>query len=502
MPGPPPPSKSYLLKFDSSSEEEEDDYYSRPPPDYSQPPPAPMPIPPSGSDTSRQGPLKQNRQDTEQSIPNPNDDLFQMLKSLDGGASNLEGPNTNVNTQTTTLNNESEPSPDVDAENTTKKKKKKKRKKKKKKTNSSGATGTPASTCKKVSFSRIHVAEFQRNLNGDGVPYDGGWPLALSNKLHREFSIDIEDFETRKQTELRDRYQKYVTERRKKKHESGSSSSSSRRKRSHSKNSEELNKKETRKPAPTQHLPVYTPENYLWETRQFDYRGRSTDKHREDGKDPKLEWDEINSTGKNSLFRQLGESERKHLFERDVSPSPSSDEMFCSLEIKHIRNELEQIRIHRSAEDAAGCSCRKLHVVLPSGLNGGKKSHKSHRRLTERRVKDELRRRHVSFESRAKREELEQLLHDTVDQQGCCYGNDCPCSRSGIGCQSDTCSCWHMSHTTHKKDHGEQENASPADAKVRCGNRNGIYVVDFDRIAKHRDLFCKARASGICGEVS
>lgn len=117
----------------------------------------------------------------------------------------------------------------------------------------------------------------------------------------------------------------------------------------------------------------------------------------------------------------------------------------------------------------------------------------------------------MHFESRAKREELEQLLYDTVEEQGCCAGNDCPCARSGIGCQSDTCSCWHMSHTTHKKDHGASgaENVSPEDAEVRCGNRNGIYVVDFEKIAKHRDLICHGKAFGgggatgsFCMEVS
>ena len=238
-------------------------------------------------------------------------------------------------------------------------------------------------------------------------------------------------------------------------------------------------------------------------SRVLSIRKSYSDKLREEGKDPKLEFEEICSTGKNILFTQLSESDRKYLLTRDVTQpsSSSSDELYCSQEIKHIRNDLEQIRIHRSADNAAGCSCRKLHVPLPSDLNtGGKKSH--HRRLTERRVKDELRRRHIAFESRAKREDLEQLLHDAVEKNGCCYGNDCPCARNGIVCQQDTCSCWHMSHTTHKKDHIGENDVTPAEAKERCGNSNGIYVVDFDRIAKHRSLFITNKSYGLCTEIS
>ena len=66
-----------------------------------------------------------------------------------------------------------------------------------------------------------------------------------------------------------------------------------------------------------------------------------------------------------------------------------------------------------------------------------------------------------------KREELEQLVYDTVEQNGCCYGNYCPFARGG----------WHRlpvghlwllvlyrghQHTTHKKDPKGGENLDPA----------------------------------------
>ena len=63
-----------------------------------------------------------------------------------------------------------------------------------------------------------------------------------------------------------------------------------------------------------------------------------------------------------------------------------------------------------------GCTCRKLHVVLPHHTPTGKK-HK-HRRLTERKVKEELRKRGLMHGDvlKMKREELEVLLHDTVEK--------------------------------------------------------------------------------------
>merc|ERR1712194_690190 len=98
-------------------------------------------------------------------------------------------------------------------------------------------------------------------------------------------------------------------------------------------------------------------------------------------------------------------------------------------------------------------SCRKLNVFLPTSLatkkdKPSKKKKGSHRRLPERKLREELRRRgllHKGNSSMA-REKMEVLLHDTIEKEPCCWGNDCPCVRDGIECQADTCSCWHSSH--------------------------------------------------------
>ena len=80
----------------------------------------------------------------------------------------------------------------------------------------------------------------------------------------------------------------------------------------------------------------------------------------------------------------------------------------------HVRSELEKLRVDRNSD--LGCSCRKLHVVLPNQTPTGRK-HK-HRRLTERKVKEELRKRGLMHGDvlKMKREELEVLLHDTVEK--------------------------------------------------------------------------------------
>lgn len=404
------------------------------------------------------------------------------------------------------------------ADTSNKKKKKKKKKKKARKNN----TQTLATT-KKVTFTNVQVSEFCRDIHGNGVPSDGGWPLALSNQFCRSYQIDVDDFERNKQLELRKRYEQYVLARRRG-HKKKVETKSSRRKRSNSKvGGEQDIIKECQVDS---HVEVYIPDDFEFETRQFDYKQRSSDQHHQEGSDGTLEWEEIHSAGKNVLFKQLGESERKELLLRDVhlqkhgkedhgrAPKSTSssrkdsiteDDVFCALDLQQVRHELEQIRIHRATESAAGCSCRKLHVVLLDELNEGhkKKSH-HHRRLTERKVKEELRKRHVNIPKDASREDLEKLLHDEVEKHGCCYGNDCPCVSSGIGCQSDTCSCWHMSHVlgSHKK-HGERgEFADPVEAQQRCGNKNGMYAVDFGAIRRHRDKFIVARDANMCSVIS
>jgi len=550
MPGPPPPSKSYLLKFDSFSDDDSHDSS-----DFSSW---------QEQKSSRYGDDIVNGESLTTNATTKNNHKDNSISFLTGGSRPLSSSscsrsnNSLVHLSTTSesnvqeekksdhdsidkrINKEGNKQNDINDDmtisvdnkllsngsnipDTTNNQKKKKNKKKKKKT--SNQNTQISTTTKKVTFQNVQVSEFYRDIHGDGVPSDGGWPLALSNQLCRSYQIDIDDFEMKKQVELRKRYEQYVLSRRGGVQKKKVESKSSRRKRSNSKVGEQEMKEIHLIPDGKE---VYIPDNFEFETRQFDYKERYSDRHHQEGSDGKLEWEEIHSTGKNVLFGQLSESERKELLLRDAhqdhgkekkaqdaraskgisnrKDSIVEDDVFCALDVQHVRHDLEQIRIHRSTESAAGCSCRKLHVVLLDELNEGrkKKSH-HHRRMTERKVKEELRKRHVNIPSDGSREDLEKLLHDEVEKHGCCYGNDCPCVSSGIGCQSDTCSCWHMSHAliSHSK-HGERggEFADPVEAQQRCGNKNGIYVVDFSAIRRHRDQFIVARDANICSVIS
>ena len=216
----------------------------------------------------------------------------------------------------------------------------------------------------------------------------------------------------------------------------------------------------------------------------------------------------------------MGEDKRKEILLQTSSSSSSSSsksptrktrsqtkalqkELYSDTDIRHVRNELEQIRIQRSEENCSGCSCRKLHVTLPNNANAphttSKKNH--HRRLTERKVKEELRKRHVHYDNSQSRNELEVMLHDIVEKEGCCFGMDCPCVRNGINCQADTCGCWKTSHSTGNHKYGPKE-ASVQDIQKSCGNEHGMYVYDLQKIKDNRKRYISAVTNQLCGVVS
>uniref|UniRef100_A0A7S4SCU6 Cysteine/serine-rich nuclear protein N-terminal domain-containing protein n=1 Tax=Ditylum brightwellii TaxID=49249 RepID=A0A7S4SCU6_9STRA len=302
---------------------------------------------------------------------------------------------------------------------------KKKKKKKRKKKKKSNKAK------KSVSFGVVSVREYNRAMGEDGVPADGGWPLGLGPRIVSEYTLpgSALDFEKKRQQELQQRYQRIT--------------------------------KQTPQP------------NSTLETRQFDYK--------------KVLDPSTNST-KNPLFGPLHEDQREKILSKHLHHLTS-----CS--IRHVRNELEQIRVHRSHEGGnQGCTCRKIHVHLPSATNNSHKKSKHHRRMPERKLKEELRKRSLySSKHNCTRDELEQQLYDAVQNEPCCWNDDCPCVKSGIGCQADTCSCWHPGHDNvggsgHSSPKNSESN-TPEIIRTKCGNKNGMYVVDFDMIYKYRCQF-------------
>ena len=172
---------------------------------------------------------------------------------------------------------------------------------------------------------------------------------------------------------------------------------------------------------------------------------------------------------------------------------------------QHVQHDLESLRIERSDPTNLGCSCRKLHVFLPGEAD--KSHHKkkgSNRRMNERKVREELRKRGLLHKGNSdmSREKMERMLHDAIESQPCCWGIDCPCVRSGVGCQADTCSCWHASHDVP---HTPAKNWTDSDPKKvgesdveaierKCGNENGMYVVDMKKIKEYRQQYIPTQA--------
>lgn len=465
MPGPAPPSASYLIKIvDSSDEEEEDEA--------------------------------------------PEEDVMGSLKRVERDMATLEESPTPAH-----------PRSDSTASSTTsppKKKKKKKNRnknKKKKKTKAvvidSDDEETPTTPSKSVSFDSVKVKSFERCLGTDAVPYDGGWPLGLGPALGDLESVPIDAYETSKQERLRIRaLEKGV-------------------------------------------LKDIAGEDAVLETRQWDYKHKSKNPlfhllQEEQRMDLLLEAstpdedDDLtvasthsnNSPSKknspssptkrnssNSTSGSLTKRDRKgnnsKTKKRDSkngrhAPGPSANtrsrsgsfsqqerynEAYTQVDVHRVRNELEQLRIQRTGEGHTGCECRKLDVyLLPP--NAGKKAH--HRRMKLLRVKEELRKRHMlpSDDKTMTREELELLLHDAVEKEGCCSSQDCPCSRNGIGCQADVCSCWNDSHQTKEKGGKHHGDVEVKEIQSRCGNSNGMYATDLTSIHTMRQQILKQMADG------
>ena len=417
---------------------------------------------------------------------------------------------------------------------------------------------------KTVSFGTVSIREYARTLGTHTVPSDGGFPLGLGplaveytheqwlesqkqientgspNKHHSHHNHPkgylISDFESRKQTELQQRYIQLIRDQRRRKFEKeweknhmnkfhhnyntrkgkkrsdsithGNRSSSVRS--SSGKLKMEMNAEEKEELERIVAQPVELPNVDYLETRQYDYKKRINSKV---VVETMTEGEELimNHRGRNPLFTILHENERKKLLLRDdewykqcyVNEKKTKSYKEQSIDLtdqtitQHIRHDLEMLRIQRSDQANLGCSCRKLHVFIPGSSD--KNHHKkkgSHRRLPERKVREELRRRGIAQDG-LNREKLEQALHDAIESEPCCWGNDCPCFKSGIGCQADTCSCWYPSHegatnTSAKKEGVNSESRNVVDQDVhdieqRCGN--SIYVVNFGKIQRHREQF-------------
>ncbi len=292
--------------------------------------------------------------------------------------------------------------------------------------------------------------------------------------------------------------------------------------------------------------PIMMPAGEL-ETRPFDYRKKicrilkqrnsSTTNNKNCHGDNNIENNDVvteeeelyhEQGGRNPLFATLSENARRKVLLRDdhlmnICQVISDDNANIMMNdesnpldptdtaiTQYIQHELETLRIQRSDPANLGCSCRKLHIFLQGSIDKSHQKKKgSHRRMPERKVCEELRRRGLLNKSNENmsREKLEILLHDTIENEPCCWGNDCPCVRNGIGCQADTCTCWHDSHdATHGASYHQHPKIETHDQgvevmKSRCGNANGIYIVNFEEIAKYRKRYVTTQVATESSDV-
>jgi hypothetical protein len=453
--GPPPPSASYTWKFDDGTDDESTDSgdqivgASR----ISEETILPVVVPSTSSSVDENDGVEDDKGDdlnTKEDEPEDDDSEWGSWAALIPSASKHK--------QQSSKNNKGKKSKN-------KKKKKQQQQKEKKK------AVTVAVVKKNLSFGTVQIQRHERCLGIDVVPLDGSWPLGIGTRLveHAIEELSVDQYEEQKQQQLRERLAKLD---------------------------------------PAESARLRPPHNDVLETRQWDYRSSAknplfhlvTESNRmelllrysepENGHDAVVERSADHhhktspSTSNNKQRKQLSSSSTR----RDSSHAERFDDLFTKADVSHFRVELEDIRARRSIKDATGCSCHRLKVYLPPEHGtSGKTAQK--KRLAVNKLKSELRKRNLlpkdndHSASSSSREQLERILHDAVEKEGCC-DYDCPCYQNGIGCQSDACDCWQQQPSSN--DNITASSMTTQDIRDRCGNRHGMYTVDGTVIDEYR----------------
>mmetsp|Transcript_4075 Transcript_4075/g.9728 ORF Transcript_4075/g.9728 Transcript_4075/m.9728 type:complete len:534 (+) Transcript_4075:73-1674(+) len=531
MPPPPPPSKSYLLVLDSDSSDDSEDEYRR---------------------------LRQEYNDAQRNTSR------QLFGAGENGHSHASQKTSEVGSKKLSIEVPKEPVPlvspppspshedcdeslsNTDNELSPKKltKNQKRRRQRKKKKKEAREQANEEIKSKNVSFSNVAIREFPRAFSGEAVPGHGGWPLGMKLDGYEDLDkVPIEEYETAKQYQLHEQWMAILSSAEKKSPPGSPAkcpSSPSKKKKEKEKvvidekiirlmdgNTSSCGKDDSNDT---------TCKNTIYETRQWDYRSRirnplfgvvsEDERHalflEASGTDVKMAMESpthnnsrrkrSNSFGNHSHSNGGSSRSRSNSFgSHDLGNSIKGkfNEEYSQAMVHHVRNELEQLRFERNKSGATGCNCRKLVVYLPpKDGSGGKKA--QHRRLKPSKVVQELKKRNLYDESVAKmsREQLEKLLHKTVESEPCCRDESCFCFRNGIVCQADACSCWHDSHVHAKHSSGSNgDTLSNDDIRKRCGNPLGTYLVDTEAIDRYRtELIQQAESNEsdmfICRPVS
>ncbi len=414
-------------------------------------------------------------------------------------------------------------------------KKRRQRRKKKKATREQENEENSQEKSKHVSFSNVAIREFPRAFSGDTVPGHGGWPLGMKLDGYEDLDqVSIESYETAKQDQLRARWMEILSSTNQKPPGSPTKSPSpSKKTREKEKLIDEqiirlMDGSTSIDSCENDDSNDTTMKHTTYETRQWDYRSRvrnplfgvmsEDERHaaflEASGTDVKMALESPTRSSRRKRSNSFGNHNHSGGGTRSRSNSLGNhdlgngikgkfNEEYSQAMVHHVRNELEQIRFERNKSGATGCNCRKLVVYLPpKDGSGGKKA--QHRRLKPSKVVQELKKRNLYDESVAKmsREQMEKLLHKTVESEPCCRDESCFCFRNGINCQADACSCWHDSHV-----HAKHSSVSNGDAltndeiRKRCGNPLGTYLVDIEAIERYRTELIQQAVSNDSGDM-
>jgi len=309
-----------------------------------------------------------------------------------------------------------------------------------------------------VKFDKVYVREFDRVISYSVVPGDGSWPLGLGTGLKDELAGDIDVFEERRQEELRERYEKH--------HHAAVDGGNS--------------------------GTLSDTTNIYLETRQYDFRRRCKNPlflMKTEGERMDLLLDALDPDHHHEKHRSSDTSKNHHNKDHHHQQRPKRNRprglskadleemkdghvsgVAIQKKLEHecivLRNELETIKQHRLD---VGCTCKKR---------------KHFNKLSEKRIRDELKKRNLDHINGTKEERLARFKA-AVEAEPCC-DRDCPCVKVGLNCQADLCSCWYADKKVVDDD-------CKANYSQRCGNSYGIYLYDRSKIDRYRMpfLLCK-----------
>lgn len=542
MPPPPPPSKSYLLVFDSDSSDDSEDEYRRE--DYYRTYENIQSVPPSQdfnvAEKNGDDKDKVKNTTTESGAKKGGDVIPIGPPSPSPSPSSSPHEEEEDHQSSITTNDQSHQNQKLTKNQKKRLQRKQRRKKKAEQGNeedknqddqhditfdtTSNSVVITEKSSSHVTFSDVSIRAFPRAFSGDAVPGHGGWPLGMKLDDYKDYEqIPLDEYETSKQKQLRERWMAILSSRDKATTKLPSPSSKNKKEKENviddkivllmgGSASDTCNKDDG---------DDTSSENVLYESRQWDYRSRvknplfglvsENERHamflEASDTNPATEIEGQNHNNSNNKNNNNRRIRSNSMGNHDVNTTRRSrsnsvgnhdlvgnsmrgkfNDEYNQAMVHHVRNELEQLRFERNKSDATGCNCRKLVVYIPpKDGSGGKKA--QHRRLKPSKVIQELKKRQLYDPSVASssRDQMEKILHNAVEKEPCCGDVDCFCVRNGIICQADACSCWHDSHVHAKHNSSSNNHAlSNDDIQKRCGNPLGTYLVDTEAIDDYR----------------